>query len=138
MTERRQVNHTARRYLAPYGRWLRFENRIGDGGWPDQYYILRGVSGWVESKLIPASGRCPDNFTLLQVIWGEEETAAGGRWHLLGLRESEPAEWWLLDSKLAREWYNGQNVTPLVQISGRFPLREILDYLAPKSLRLPE
>jgi hypothetical protein len=134
VTERNQVNVTARRFYKPYGRWERLESRIGVG-WPDQYYVLRGVSGWVESKLIPASGARPKEFTLDQLIWGELEVAAGGRWHLLGLRQSEPAEWWLLDPVLARLWYEGEPCEPLVRISGRFPLRETLDYLAPLKKR---
>lgn len=130
MTEKRQVNHTARRYLAPYGRWTRIENRVGDGT-PDQHYTLRAVSGWVESKLIPASGACPAEFTRDQLMWGEAETAAGGKWFLLGLRLSAPAEWWLLDAPTARAWFEGRPFEPLVRVSGRFPLREILDRLAP-------
>ncbi len=70
-------------------------------------------------------------------MWGECEYAVGGRWHLLGLRLSEPAEWWLMTAPQAREWFDGAAPEPAVRASGRFPLREVLDCLAPLPERKP-
>jgi hypothetical protein len=84
------------------------------------------MTGWIESKLIPASGKRPDKFTLEQLMWGEEETVAGGRWHLFGLVQSKPACWVLYDAPRARAWYEGSDVEPIFAISGRFPTRELL------------
>jgi hypothetical protein len=106
---------------------------------PDHYWIkkagvLRGISGWIESKLIPSSGMAPSHFTLEQLMWGEEEVACGGKWHLLGLVESRPARWVLYDVYLARMWREGIVNEPLFAISGRFPTREIITELSRNNL----
>jgi hypothetical protein len=40
-------------------------------------------------------------------------------------------EWWLLTAPQARAWFEGHAPEPAVRASGRFPLREVLDCLAP-------
>lgn len=127
MTESSQVWSVARKYLAPFGRIQRLENRL-DVGWPDSVYTLRRVSGWLELKLVPTSGRCPEHFTLDQLTWGELEVAAGGRWHLLARRGRE---WVLYDAVGARAWFDGTENAPLIAQTGRFPLRDILMHIAP-------
>src|SRR5260221_119961 len=87
MTEATQVNNAIRTYLGPLGLFRRVEHR-DDVGWPDWYFRLRGCQGWIEAKLIPASGRKPDHFTLDQLRWAEDEVRYGGAWFLLGLREA--------------------------------------------------
>lgn len=127
MTEKNQVHTVARRYLAPFGRFERVDTPLADG-WPDVYYVLRGVSGWLEEKVIPSSRRRPNHLTLDQIMWGEAEVRAGGRWHLLGRCG---AEWWLMTAAQCRSWYEGGSTEPIFAVSGRFPLREILDTIAP-------
>lgn len=130
MTEATQVNAVIRRYLGPYGRFIRVEMAITVGV-PDWYYRCRGSGGWIEAKLIPKSGRCPATFTRDQLMWGEAETQAGGRWYLLGLRE--PRTWVLYDAKRAREWFEGIDPTPLLTIDGVFQARDVLDVIAPRN-----
>ena len=127
MTEVYQVNNMVKKYLAPYGRVERIENRL-TSGWPDYYLLLRRVPSWLECKLIEPSGKIPDHFTLDQIMWGEAEVRNGGRWHLLA--RCGPA-WWLMDSAGCRSWYQGGPPVPLFSITGRFPVREILDVIAP-------
>jgi hypothetical protein len=129
MTESRQVHAVARRYLAPFGRYERVDNRLGVG-WPDAYYLLRGVSGWIEEKILPPSGNPPGHLTLEQIRWGLAETAAGGRWYLLGRRG---AEWRLYSAAGAAAWHGGGPDGALLSVTGRFPLREVLDEIAPLS-----
>lgn len=133
MTEAAQVHKVAARYLAPFGRLVRIENRLTDKlGLPDVYYVLRHVQGWLEEKIVPASGRPPKHFTLDQVQWGEEEIRAGGRWHLLARCDRE---WWLMDVRQARQWWEGAPAVPLIRVTGRFPMREVLDIIAPLKKR---
>ena len=127
MTERNQVHHIARKYLSPFGRLVRFENSLV-AGTPDLYYLLRGVSGWLEEKMVEPSGILPKHLTLEQIMWGEAEVRNGGRWHLLA--RCGPA-WWLMDARGCRSWYQGAPATPLIAITGRFPVKEILDIIAP-------
>lgn len=131
MTEANQVHSVASKYLTPFGRFERVDNPLVDG-FPDVYYNLFGVSGWVEEKLISLNGKAPDHFTLDQLLWGERETALGGRWFLLG--RCGPA-WVLYDAPGARAWYEGTAERWLFRLTGRFPLREVLDRLAPRALR---
>lgn len=134
MTERNQVNKTVGAILRPYGRWQRLEH-AHDRGWPDVAYTLLGVSGWAESKLIPTNGKCPEIFTLEQLMWGEAEVKAGGLWHLIGRRESA-GEWWILDVEAARAWYEGvPNFAITLLSSERFPLAPALELLAPRERR---
>ena len=132
VTEATQVKAVARRYLAPYIRLVAIEGVFAPGV-PDFYYCGWGVSGWCEAKLIPTSGRRPDHFTLDQLLWGEAEIAAGGLWHLLG---RSGAYWIMYDALGARAWYEGAAERWLFRISGRFPLREVLDRLAPRDRRI--
>lgn len=127
MTERNQVHAVARKYLAPFGRFERVDTPLADG-WPDVYYNLRRVSGWIEEKIVEPSGRCPDHLTLEQVMWGEAEVRAGGRWYLLARCGST---WWLMTAAACRVWREGGPAEPIFAIRGRFPTREILDVIAP-------
>lgn len=130
MTEATQVDAAVRRHLGPLGRFRRVTHAV-DPGWPDFYYVVRGTSGWLEDKLIPPSLRCPAKFTLDQLLWAEEEIAAGGRWHLLGL-ETRSRTWYLLNARQAREWFDGGGLTAAVVARGTFPTREIALALAPR------
>lgn len=129
MTERNQVNEMVKRHLGPLGRFVRIENPINPGT-PDWHYVLRGVSGWLEDKLIPPSRRCPGAFTLDQLLWGEAETAARGRWHLLGL-EPRTRTWMLFDAAQARAWYENRDHDLVVEETGPFPTKAIAQALAP-------
>jgi len=104
-----------------------------EGGIPDWHYtMLRGgVSGWLEDKLIPPSRRCPAIFTIDQILWGEAEVAAGGRWHLLGL-ESRTRTWMLFDVIQARAWFDGLDYDLVVEARGPFPTKEIALALTPR------
>ena len=136
MTERRQINDVAGRALRPYGVWRRLEHSY-EPGWPDATYCLLGATGFVECKLVPASGRCPEEFSLDQLIWGASWFRAGGLWHLLGLRAGE---WWLLTAPQAREWYDTREPPAAFALrghTGAFPVRAMLDVLAPKAARHP-
>lgn len=127
MTEARQVHEPARRALAPFGRFLRVDNPLTPGG-ADTYYILRQVPGWIEEKVVPPSGRCPDHFTREQLLWGEAEVRAGGRWYLLA--RCGP-EWWLMDVGAARRWFEGGEAEPMLRAAGAFPTKQVLDVIAP-------
>ena len=128
MTEASQIYHVARRYLSHYGRWERIENGCSVG-FPDVYYLLRGVSGFVECKIFDTESR-PRHLTIEQVRWGEAETRWGGRWHLLA-RFS--CFWLLYNVASAQALLGGEPSTPLLKIQGRFPTRELLAHLAPTS-----
>ncbi len=137
MTETNQVHDVAKRHLAPYGRWDRVDN-AAHLGWPDVDYTLFGVHGYCEEKIIPASGRCPDHFTLEQLMWGEREVALGGRWFLLGrqaMAHNRIATWILYDAPGARVWFEGDAERWLFRTIGDFPTRQVLDRLAPRELR---
>lgn len=106
-------------------------------GTPDWYYRMRGAAGWVEAKLIPATGRCPEHFTLEQLMWGEDEVKYGGRWNLLGLREGrarQPREWVVFDAAGARDWFEGAALadTAIYREVGPFPTRDIAFLLVPR------
>src|SRR5271165_2976380 len=131
MTEANQVHSVASHHLTPYGRWDRVDNPL-QPGWPDVYYNFWGCTGWVEEKLIPPSGKCPGHFTLEQLLWGEREVALGGRWFLLSRCG---ARWRLYDAAGARAWFDGIANPWLFDLGGKFPVREILDRLAPRELR---
>lgn len=131
MTEATQVWHQLRDKLTPFGRLERCEHAFASG-WPDVYYNLRRVSGWLELKLAPASGRCPEHLTREQVLWGCEEERAGGHWYLLV--KLGDGTWVLLTAGQANSWQLGGNlayVEPLLQRSGPFPWRAVLDVIAP-------
>lgn len=128
MTERNQVDGAVSAHLGPLGRFVRIDSAFA-AGVPDWHYVLRGTSGWIESKLVPRSGRRPDHFTREQLLWGEAEVAAGGRWFLLALRE--PRIWLLYDALGARAWFDGTGNRPIVESPGRFPTREIVRAIAP-------
>ena len=129
MTEATQVNGAVRHHLGPYGRFVRVEDAFTVGV-PDWYYRCRGSSGWLEAKLVPRSGRCPPAFTREQLMWGEAEATAGGSWFLLGLRD--PRVWLLYDAARAREWFDRVGNRPLLELTGKFPTREVLDLIAPR------
>ena len=127
MTEATQVNAAIRTHLGPLGRFQRVEHAI-EVGWPDWRYLCRGVQGWIEAKLIPRSGRCPETFTLDQLRWGEEEVRWGGAWFLLGLRA--PRTWVLYDAMGARGWFDRRsNAEPLLEVAGPFPRDAVLHLL---------
>lgn len=100
-------------------------------GIPDVYYCLRGVSGWAELKLFPRVGKAPPHLTREQVLWGEEEARLGGNWWLVG--RAGPV-WLAYDAAGARALFEGkeEESCPKMQVTGRFPLRELLDLLAPR------
>jgi hypothetical protein len=131
VTEANQVDAAVKRYLGPLGRFKRVMHP--EPGWPDFHYCLRGQSGWLEDKLIPPSRRCPETFTLDQLLWGEAEVAAGGRWHLLGL-EVRTRTWMLFNSIQARNWYDGKDYDLTVEAQGVFPMKAIALALAPRRL----
>jgi len=81
---------SARKHLAPYGRFVRIEDRTGASGVPDVYYCIRGKQGWIELKHIDepptriTSTLRVKHLTLDQVTWLNDEAKAGGRaWVLL-------------------------------------------------------
>ena len=119
MTESSQVGATARKRLhaPPAFLYQRVENALVKG-WPDADYLLLGVAGKVEHKLLPKSGACPKHFTLEQLKFGMTWCAAGGLWHLLGLREDE---WRLYDITGAREFFYGRADAPIVAVRARLP-----------------
>lgn len=129
MTEATQVNNAIREHLGALGRFKRMEHLI-EVGWPDWYYRCRGISGWIEAKLIPRSGRCPALFTLDQLLWGEEEARWGGSWFLLGLRE--PRTWVMYDASSARAWFDNTGNHPILEVDGKFPTKEIINLIAPR------
>lgn len=133
MTESSQVGKTARKWLhaPPAFLYLRVENSVSKG-WPDAQYLLLGVAGLVEHKLLPKSGGVPKHFTLEQLQFGMTWSAAGGLWHLLGLRGTE---WRLYDVASARAFFHGTADEPVVAVDGSFPTGAILEHLAPRDLR---
>jgi hypothetical protein len=130
VTEANQVDAAVRRHLGPLGRFKRVTHAT-EPGWPDWHYVCRGQQGWLEDKLIPPSCRCPGTFTLDQLIWGEAEAAAGGRWHLLGL-EPRSRTWLLFNAHQARRWYDGLDHDLTVEATGLFPTKELVLALAPR------
>lgn len=131
MTEANQVNGAIRAHLGPLGLFRRCEHAY-DVGWPDWWYALRGTSGWIEAKLIPATGQCPDHFTLDQIFWAEKTVAHGVPWFLLGLRA--PRSWVLYDVGSARKWFDGIENLPIFDIPGKFPTAEVVRVIAPRPL----
>jgi hypothetical protein len=130
MTEASQVR-SAINTLSVYGVVIPISDRVGSGV-PDHHYVLRRVAGWLEAKVIPPSGGCPAHFTREQLMWGEDYVAAGGLWHLLGLVERKPPLWRLYDTIGARAWFEGAtNDLWLLNLSGPFPTRQVLDCIAP-------
>lgn len=77
-----------RKKVALQGRWVRVENRVGPGT-PDVYYIVDGISGWLELKQTDAWPAREDtivkfdHFTFEQKDWLEKENSRGGRVHVL-------------------------------------------------------
>lgn len=134
MTEANQIDAAVRTHLGPYGHWVRIPPGF-EAGLPDWHYtMLRGgISGWIEDKLIPASRRCPALFTIDQLLWGEAEVAAGGRWHLLGL-EPRTRTWMLFNAAQARAWFEDRDHDLVVETTGSFPTREIALALAPRKI----
>jgi hypothetical protein len=122
-----QVWAMAHRHLAPFGHLQRIENRI-DAGTPDVSYCLRRVEGMIENKIFEREGSAPRSLTLDQVTWIERRIAAGGRVFVLG--RCGPV-WLLYAGSAIRSLYNGEAPAPLVRIAGKFPLRQMLDHLAP-------
>lgn len=125
------VWHVARKYLRHYGRWKRIENPMTTG-FPDLNYTLlvpRGQQGWMELKLFDVIGRAPPHFTREQIMWGEEEVKYGGAWHLFG--RCGPI-WVMYDVVEARKLFEREESCPLFQLSGRFPVRELLHAITPR------
>lgn len=133
MTEANEVWRVTRQHVRRYGRFKRIESRT-EGGIPDLNYTLlapRGYQGWMELKLFSPIGVAPKHLTLDQIVWGEEEVKAGGNWHLFGRgalpNENRHVRFWVLYTIAeARKLYDGVPSSPVFQISGRFPLRELL------------
>lgn len=124
MHENSVIWHAVRRNLGPLGHVVRVENAC-ETGTPDVYYALRiggvGISGWLELKILAASGRAPKHLTLDQVLWGRAEVSAGGKWHML-CRSGQ--EWLLHDVDGAAALFKGETTsTPIFrQAAGKFPL----------------
>ena len=125
MTEINQVCRVVSRKLSPYGRIIRIKDSVAIGI-PDYYYLIKGVSGWIECKLLPPSGSCPTHFTKEQLLWGEAEAEKGGRWFLLGKRGPE---WLLFDAVGARCFHNGEKAWARLSQIGPFPTRNIIKTL---------
>jgi len=122
VTEASQVNDAIRRHLGPLGLFRRVEVATSLG-WPDWYYRLHGVAGWLEAKIFTASLR-PRKLTLEQVMWGEEEVRARGRWTLFGI-EPRSRTWLAFDAPGARSLCDGAEATPTLRAVGPFPLKEL-------------
>jgi hypothetical protein len=136
MTEATQVWKVMRPIVSPYGRFKRIESHTTDLGIPDVSYTLlnpRGYQGWLELKLFETIGRCPPHLTRDQILWGESEVEAGGSWHLFGRYEGV---WLLYNIEEARKMFDGEQSSPIFDIQGRFPLRELLRELMGKAPRL--
>ena len=130
MTEISEVWDNLRKQIGIYGHFTRIESPT-IAGIPDVAYTLFGCSGWVENKLFGRMGVCPDHLTLEQVLWGEAEVRAGGRWFLFGRNK----EFWLLyDIRGARALLTGEPSFPLIQ-TFKFPLQVLLETLAPPEKR---
>lgn len=125
MTEINQICRAVSRNLSPYGRIIRIQDAVAVGI-PDYYYLIRGVSGWMECKMIPLSGRCPEHFTKEQLLWAEAEMAHGGRWFLLARRGSE---WLMYDAVGARAFKDGEKAWARLCQTGPFPTLDILKVL---------
>ncbi len=113
--------------MGPLGNVRRFENSC-DFGTPDVHYTLRianiPVSGWLELKILAASGRAPEHLTLDQVLWGRAEVAAGGRWHML-CRAGR--DWLLYDVEGAAALFRGDLTSiPIFRHRGKFPLAALI------------
>jgi hypothetical protein len=130
MTEANQIDAAVRTHLGVLGRFKRVTHAT-EPGWPDFYYVLRGISGWLEDKLVPPSRRCPPTFTLDQLLWGEAEVAAGGRWHLLGL-EPRTRTWMLFNVAQARAWFENEDHDLVVEEAGPFPTKALVLALSPR------
>jgi len=133
VTEKNQVNEAIATHLRPLGLWRRWEGVVGSGQ-PDWDYWLRRQHGWLEAKILPASGNPPDHLTLEQILWAEEEVRWGGRWHLLGKRLAaglKPAAWLLYDVAGARAWLDGTANRPVLMVTGPFPRDALVEALAP-------
>jgi hypothetical protein len=126
VTEANQVNGAIARHLGPLGKFRRLEVP-GARGWPDWHWAARRgeacASGWIEAKLLDGRER-PLKLTAEQVMFGEDEVAAGGRWVLLGLNPSRRA-WLAFDPAGARALFDGVEPTPLVVATGAFPTVEL-------------
>lgn len=129
MREADQVWAVIRPKLSPFGHLQRIESAATDLGIPDVNYCLRQVEGWIELKVGRLEGTKPRTLKLEQVTWAERRTEAGGRSYLLV--RYLPAIWHLYDANGARLLYNDLRADPLVRSSGEFPLRAMLDVLAP-------
>lgn len=136
MTESNQVNGAVRRHLGPLGHWVRIESAT-ELGIPDWSYALRHGEGWLEAKLVPPSRRCPPTVTREQIMWAERRTAAGGRWHLLGL-EPRTRTWLLLDAPQARAWFDGGPLEATIETTGLFPTKPIALALTGRLMRYPK
>ena len=126
--ESRLVWGTMRKYVWPYGRWKRIENAV-EKGCPDINYTLTvppGRQGWMELKIFSRLGIPPPHFTREQIMWGEEEVRHGGTWHLFGRCGTC---WLLYDVVEARKLFERKESCPLLKVSGRFPLRELMWHL---------
>lgn len=137
MTEASQVNGAIGRHLGPLGHVRRVEHKLAVG-WPDWYYRVRGVAGWIEAKLLTAGARCPVSRD--QVMWGEAEAAAGGLWHCLGLLERPGREWVLLDVRSARAYLDGAplRASGAAFLGAAFPTTELVRALVPADRRQPQ
>ena len=127
MSEISQVWNPLRNNLGVYGHFTRIESPT-ISGIPDVAYTLFSCSGWIENKLFEHHDKCPSHLTLEQVLWGEAEIKAGGRWFLLGICNGI---WLLYDIVGARTLLKGERPLPLIQYQGSFPTRRILEILAP-------
>ena len=128
MREADQVWDVIRPKLNPFGHLQRIESST-DKGIPDVNYCLRRVDGWIELKVGRVPGTKPRTLKLEQVMWAEARESAGGRSYLLV--RYLPAVWHLYDAKGSRLLYNGLRACPLVESNGEFPLKAVLNVIAP-------
>lgn len=121
------VNHVKPK-LSPYGLFRRIEDGLGQRGWPDVYYTIRGVgpyrpvSGWLELKQTEKPDRATTPMFIKslkreQVDWHADEHAAGGRVHTL--IKMSPF-FILVDAPVLRAIYDRKLLLPEVRAQSRY------------------
>jgi hypothetical protein len=128
----------ARRHLGAYGHFVRLECPIASGI-PDVHFTLPRASGFIELKCVAAwpkrarSPVCIASLKPAQVVWLEQEAAAGGKAFMLA---QIGGSWLLLDVATVRSVFAGKETREslcrraLVHGDGRrFPTKEILHAL---------
>jgi len=131
---------TLRDALKPYGHFDRIENMVGRGR-PDVNYCVRGCSGDIELKQLPAWPAHSDtvvkvdHFSPQQRLWLRQRCAAGGTVFVL-LEVVKPTPVYLLLRGAWARLHLGLTATQqqlrdaaVVTGDGRFPTKDILTEL---------